>query len=53
MPYPGPVASATSTPLPALSNVALPFPDMSQLPFAPLNPQMLDSTLVAMSLGLP
>ena len=49
--------SATSTPLPTLGNVALPFPDMSQLPLAPLIPQMLDSTPVAMSsnmsLGLP
>ena len=57
-PYPGPVVSTTPTPLPtAVGNVALPFPDMSQLPLAPLIPQMFDTTLVAMSgnmsLGLP
>ena len=57
-PYPGPVVSTTPTPLPtAVGNVALPFPDMSQLPLAPLIPQMLDTTPVAMSsnmsLGLP
>ena len=46
--FPGPVASATSTLLPRLGNVALPFPDMSQLPLAPLIPQMLHSILVAM-----
>ena len=49
-PYPGPVVSTTPTPLPtAVGNVALPFPDMSQLPLAPLIPQMLDTTPVAMS----